>query len=224
MSFRVLPVFLIVFGSFFFSRPVRAGEELPSSSGKVVSPAPPDTREIKRKLDAIQLPAMEFRDVPFRQAVGRLHQAAAKADMGGDDGKTRGVNMVIKLAEEDGPGGPVTVTFNAGSLRQALTTLAAAAKLKIALTPHAAGFVPADEFTDLLVTKEYSSPGRRFASADRAAKSGPAKKLLESNGVAFPPGAGAWLTADGKLVVRNSEENLKAVEEFLDGKPSGAVR
>src|SRR5690349_319734 len=116
MRISGFPVFLIVVAGSFFPSPARAGDGLPSASGKVISPAPPDTTAIERKLDALQLPAMEFQGTPLREAVGQLHQAAAKADVETADAGKRGINIVIKLEEEKEPG-PATVILKAGSLR-----------------------------------------------------------------------------------------------------------
>jgi hypothetical protein len=209
MPLRVLSVLLMIAAGA-ISQMVLAGE-LPSSTGKVVSPAPPDTSKIDHKLDAIQLTEIEFQQVPLREAVGRVHQAAAKAVKG----ETLGVNMVIKLGTDDALAPLVTVSLKEGSLRQTLTALAAAAKMKIVVLPYAVGFVAADEFTDPLVTKEYASPGSRFVPPGSTKNVG-VRDLLESHGVAFPPGAYAYVTKDGKLVVRNSEANLRVVDEFLD--------
>jgi hypothetical protein len=62
-----------------------------------------------------------------------------------------------------------------------------------------------------------ASPGRRIIPLDPA-KPGAVREWLESLGVTFPPGAYASVTKYGKLVVRNSEENLRAIEKFLDGR------
>jgi hypothetical protein len=227
MPLRVLSVLLII-GVVAIPERVQAGE-LPSSTGKVVSPAPPDTSAIDRKLDAIQLTEIEFRQVPFREAVGKVHQAAAKADRG----EKPGVNMVIKLETDDTQDRSVTVTLPKGSLRQALTALAAAAKTKIVVQPHAVSFVAENEFTDHLVTKEYSAPGRSlFATfrgsvlpgGGRIAPIYGVREWFEMAGVPFPPGAFAQLTTDGKLVVRNSEANLRLVERVLDDAESETTR
>lgn len=60
---------------------------------------------------------MEFREVPFREAVGQIHQAAAKADPETADLKKRGVDLVIKVSEEEIVDNFVTVTTKQGSLR-----------------------------------------------------------------------------------------------------------
>lgn len=208
MPLGVLSFLLIIVGGA-IPQIVQA-DELPSSTGKVVSPAPPDTSVIDQKLDAIQLTKIEFREVPLREAVGKVHQAAAKADRG----EAPGVNMVIKL-ETEARDRSVTVNLKEGPLRQTLTALAAAAKMKIVVHPYAVSFVAAEVFTDPLVTKEYAAPGNRFVPAG-STKTVRVRELLESHGVAFPPGACAYVTKEGKLVVRNSEANLRVVDEFLD--------
>jgi hypothetical protein len=148
---KVLSLLLILAGG---ALPGQA-EERPSSKGKLVSPALPDTSTIEGKLDAIQLEEINLQRVPFREAVGKLHQAAAKADQG----ESPGVNMIISLATDETQDLSITAVLPKGSLRQALTALAAAAKLKIAVSSYAVSFVSAEAFTDPLVTKEYGLPG-----------------------------------------------------------------
>lgn len=220
---------LMVAGAF-LPRAAQAADASPSASGRVISSAPPDTAPIERKLDAIRIPAMEFQGVPLREAVGQLHQAAAKGDVATVDPGKRGVNMVIKLEEEKQPG-PVTVVLNEGSLRQALTAVAAAAKTKIVVHPYAVSFVAENEFTDHLVTKEYSAPDslsahfRKTNGKDgRVAPAYGVREWFETKGVSFPPGAFATLAQEEKLVVRNSEANLRIVERVLDGLESETTR
>lgn len=174
-------------------------------------------QEIERKLDAIKLPAMEMKDAPLRQAIEEIRNAAVEGDA--VEG-SKGVNIVLKLAEEAAPA--VTVSFPGGSLREAMNQVAAAAKLKVKVEFYAVAFVPPGEFTDELVTREYAEPGAFILSLKPGGDGRPPiKKVLQSEGLEFPPGSSAVLTGSGKLIIRNSEANLKAIEDLLARKEAG---
>jgi len=191
----------------------------PSLSGRVTSQPLPKTWTIDRKLTEVQVPAIIFDDVPLRKAISELRQKAYEADVTEPDAKKRGINIVIKLDDTMGIDRIVSVHLRKGSLRLALEDLATAAKLKVKVEPYAVAFVPLSEQTDPLVTKEYLSPGDFFRSIQKKAGEAPppsAKEILTSHGIQFPNGASAAVLPSGKLVVRNTEANLKAIEELMD--------
>jgi len=170
-------------------------------------------QRIETKLDAITLPPMEFKDVSLRQALDEIHRAAAKADSGAGEA-SKGMNFVLKL--EEGPEKLVSVHFPGGSLRAALTQLATAAALKIKAESYGVALVPKDEFTDELVTREYTEPKAVILSWREKKEGAPsAREILLAEGLEFPPGSSAYVNGSGKLVIRNSETNLKAIETFL---------
>jgi len=225
MNIHFPQVVLIVVSFAFAFRPCEAGENVPSASGRVISPPLPSVEKIEGKLDGIHLPDMEFKEVSFREVVSQIHKAASEADANETDPKSRGVNMVVKVAKEDDLMVlPFTATLKAGSLRESLNMVAAAAKLKIKVEPYAVAFVPQSEPTDPLITKEYASPGPVFASIAVAGKSASARDFLQSQGIGFPPGASAQMTADGRLVVRSTEPALRQIEVLMDGPGVSSVR
>ena len=80
--------------------------------------------------------------------------------------------------------------------------------------------VPIREVTDALVTEEFRVsptfisviPGKTITPQD-------AKTFLEASGITFPPGSSAtYLSSKGKLVIRNTQENLDLTEVAGSGK------
>lgn len=166
------------------------------------------TAKNEEKLDAIRIPAMEIKDISLREAIGKIHRAAAEAEAGGP----KGINIVLKLGEE--AASRITVSFPGGTLREALGRVAAAGKCKVKVEPYAVSVIPLGEFTDEFFTRKYPA-GSTFVRTLDWGDGRSLKETLEASGIEFPPGSSAVLLASGEVIIRNSEANLKAFEDLM---------
>jgi general secretion pathway protein D len=132
----------------------------------------------------------------------------------------------------------ITLSLNHVPLYVALDYISKLANMKLKIDPFAVSIVPLSESTDALLTKEYQvpptfippksldgsgapQPGLTGGIADpnvaRVAQRMDAKDYLVSQGVEFPTGASAnYLAVGSKLVVRNTRDNLDAIDALVD--------
>ena len=123
----------------------------------------------------------------------------------------------------------ITVSLTNIPLAAALTYVTQLAGLKYKVEPYAVSIVPQGTPTEVLVTSEYRVPPsffKRSAAGNAVISAAPtagrldAKEYLVSQGVPFPQGASAtYLPRMGRLVVRNTQENLDLVDTLI---PSGS--
>lgn len=217
---------------------VEAAWELPVTQfdvtgGQIVEQPAIDTRgtqSVSRKLEEIRIPSINFRDATVRQAIDFIRQRSAALDTGETDPNRKGINIVLKGAEE---GTQITLALTDVPLGEALRYIATAANLKVKVEPYAVAIVPTNEQTDILITKEYKVPpgfvsqipapaaaaggfGGGTGDAATVARSG-AREFLESQGITFPQGASAnFLAASSKLIVRNTQPNLDVIDQLVD--------
>ena len=109
--------------------------------------------------------------------------------------------------------------------------------MKVKIGPGTVLFLPEDAETSPLITMEFQVspewldlalyearpwiPESLRAGGHDVALVGPAEVFLEERGVAFPAGAAAtYLSQTGKLVVRNTQENLDKIRALVDQSPS----
>ena len=175
-----------------------------------------DTSSIYRKFDEIRIPKLDFREATVREALDYIKARAAALDTKEPDPNKRGINIVLKLDPENKASADARVTLQLTdvSLGQAIQYLASAASLKVKVRSDSVSVVPLSDATDVLITKEYKvSP--EFVS-DFNGKFN-AKQFLEASGTTFPPGAAAnYLPASGKLIVRNTQDNLDLVDQLVE--------
>ncbi|MEX1044541.1 MAG: Amuc_1098 family type IV pilus outer membrane protein [Chthoniobacterales bacterium] len=130
----------------------------------------------------------------------------------------------------------ITLNLTNVPLYEALRYVATLAGLKVKVEPFAVSIVPLSELTDTLEQREFKVPPGFITGtggeadptvfAGRAAddEGGPrlavrqnARDFLESQGVAFPPGASAnFIPGSSRLVVRNTAPNLDLIESLVD--------
>ncbi len=195
------------------------------------------TQSVNRKLDDIVVPRINFTDATVREAIEYLRQRSVALDSAGGPEDERGVNIVLKL---DPSAASQTITIDLANipLREALDYITRLAGLKIKVEPFAVLIVPINEPTDTLITKEYrvpadflnTLPAAGGAAADTGGFGGGtmvtksrAMESLEAQGVLFPPGASANLLSGGRLIVRNTQENLDLVDTLVDSASSAVV-
>ena len=112
----------------------------------------------------------------------------------------------------------ISLTLTNIPLLEALRYVAQQANLKVKVEPYAVSLLPYTENTDIFVTREFRVPPNFFGpSAAQAANNHPdAETYLKSSGVQFPAGARAtYLSGLGKLIVRNTQENIDLVEALF---------
>ena len=194
---------------------------------------------ITRKLNAIIIPSVVFRETPIAEAIDYLRTESRRLDVNEPNPEQRGVNIFLKLSSPGatpppgdvqipglpGPGMPVgppatastriTLTLNQIPLLDALRELAQPVGLKVKVEPYAVSLVPLSENTEAMATKEFRVPPGFFPNVAASASLSRVdpREFLESSGVTFPPGASAiYLTTKGTLIVRNTQENLDLIE------------
>jgi len=189
------------------------------------------TRSINRKLDEILIPRLQFTDATVREAIEYLRGQTSRLDTGTEEGKDKGVNIVLKL-DPSAASQTITIDLRDIPLREALAYITRLANLKTKVEDYAVLIVPISEPTDTLITKEYRVPpgfitslpsvGAGEASVDgNTVAVSKAKEFLESQGVQFPLGASANLLASSsRLIVRNTQENLDLVDALVESSVS----
>jgi general secretion pathway protein D len=194
------------------------------------------TQSVNRKLDDIIVPRINFTDATVREAIEYLRQRSVALDTTGIEDE-RGVNIVLKL---DPSAASQTITIDLANipLREALDYITRLAGLKIKVEPFAVLIVPINEPTETLITKEYrvpadflnTLPAAGGAAADTggfgggtAVSKSRAMESLEAQGVLFPAGASANLLSGGRLIVRNTQENLDLVDTLVDSASSAVI-
>ncbi|MFZ9964389.1 MAG: Amuc_1098 family type IV pilus outer membrane protein [Terrimicrobiaceae bacterium] len=209
--------------------PVRKFTDGPTSIIEQPDIAVRASESISEKLDEIIIPKIDFTDSSIVEAIGFLRKRAAELDNTESDPKLKGVNIVLKLPPDSPDASyPITLSLQNVPLRAALDYVSRAANLKTKIERHAVVIVPQSENTDVMITKEYkvppgfiqSVPGsapETGADGQPVAASSKAKNFLESQGVAFPPGASAnYIPSSSRLIVKNSQPNLDFVDSLVE--------
>lgn len=192
---------------------------------------------IKRKLNEIVIPKVDFQDVTVGEALAALKQRAAELDPSADEPTDKGVNIVLNLPEEASENqARISLGLSDIPLGAAIDYVAKAANLKLKIEPYAVSVVPQSTFTEELITKEYKVPpgflpatpptvpplplsagANSSASLPAIAARSGAREHLESLGISFPPGATAYYIASAdKLIVKNAAPNLELVDTLLE--------
>lgn len=195
---------------------------------------------IHRKLDAIIIPHINFRDTPLREALQYIRQRAVALDFTETESAGKGVNIILKADPESEQANiPITLQLTDVPLRNVLLYLMEGAHMKLKVEPHAVLAVPLSESTESLITKEYqvsssfisqlpdlgdpaespATSGYSLAPGSQptiVARSG-AKEFLQSQGITFPPGASAnYLPSSSRLIVKNTQTNLDLIDSLVE--------
>ncbi len=197
-----------------------------------------DTRgsaNIKRKLDEIIVPKIEFRDATVREALDFLKQRAAALDNIEQDPTRKGINIVLKLSPEAVESASrITLSLTDVPLGTAIDYVARAANLKLKVEPYSVVVVPQSENIEELITKEYRVPPGFISALPAAGAAAPiagvapgslsavtarsgAREFLEAQGVSFPEGASAnYISSTSRLIVKNTQSNLDLIDNLVD--------
>jgi hypothetical protein len=185
--------------------------------------------KIHRTLGSIIIPRIEFREATVRDALLFLERKSVELDRSEPEQSKRGVKIVLKLEQPKAPE-PVreeaqtkpeearlTISLVNIPLGEALRYVTGLANLKFRVKPDGVEIVPLSA-PDPLITKEWIvGPGLGFNPGDDA------QALLLADGITFPEGAAASLSADGsRLTVRNTQENLERIDNGLENRPEPA--
>ncbi len=198
---------------------------------------------ITQKLNTIIIPQLDLRSATLREAVDFLKKKSVELDTAEPDPAKRGVNMVLKLGEapvapaavpglapsvSTFDGNPVhlgglvreepriTVSLRNIPLMEALRYVTGLAQMKFRVEPFTVSIMPVNAGTGVLITKEFKVDVRSINALGLARNPDP-KAAIAEKGVSFPAGAAAFWNPDLKrLVIRNTQENLDAVERLLD--------
>lgn len=135
----------------------------------------------------------------------------------------------------------ISISLNGVPLMTALKVISESVSMKIKVDPYYVAIVPLSTPTDVLINKSWKVPPTFLTSIPSGAPAGggaldagaaggdatkggsgipgraKARDILESNGITFPSGASAnYLASTSELVVRNTQENLDAIETFVE--------
>lgn len=189
----------------------------PTDGRTTAQPAP--VAEIRRKLDTIVIPKVEFREATIADALSYLVRQSVELDTAESDPAKRGVKIVLNLNAGDPALQPealnplharITVSLRDIPLVEAVKYVTSLTNLKFRLNARGVEVVPVSA-PDLLASKDWVIPPKSgLAHAKNV------REVLEANGVTFPQGAAVALSSDGrKLIMRNTQENLDLVEPLL---------
>ncbi len=221
-----------------FSLPQQfAGEVDSGSSRDFDSVHNRETDRIRAKLQTLVLPKLEFRDATLRASLDYITRTARMLDTTESDPLRRGVNLIVDLNEPKTESVPspalavvpgltdasqnaapetntpeeakITLSLTNVPLGEALRYVTSLASLKYKVTPQGVRVVPLSVPTEVLVTREWRlSHPIVFRMEPR--------DYFISNGVSFPPGTSAtYLPKVGKLIVKNTQENLDTIDAIL---------
>ena len=114
----------------------------------------------------------------------------------------------------------ISLTLSQIPLLEALRYVAQQANLKVKVEPYAVSLLPFSENIEVLETREFRVAPDFISNVLMTGvtpnKNQDAELFLRSNGVQFPVGASAtYLRGIGKLVVRNTQENLDLVAALV---------
>ncbi|MDQ3625177.1 MAG: hypothetical protein M3463_22315, partial [Verrucomicrobiota bacterium] len=172
---------------------------------------------LRAQLERIVIPRVDFRDVSLREAIEFLRGKAAELDP-----ELSGLTIISRPDHAAAEQARITLTMTNVPFSEVVKYVAKLAGMKVQIESAAVVFVPFGTSDSLLVRAfPLSNEGfKRLA----AGTSGDIKETLEQQGVAFPPGASAvYLARGGRLLVRNTDENLNVVQRLvqpLEGVPA----
>ena len=99
---------------------------------------------------------------------------------------------------------------------EALRYVTGLANMKFRVEPFTVSIMPVNAGTGVLITREFKVDVRSINALGLARNPDP-KAAIAEKGVTFPAGAAVFWNPDLKrLILRNTQENLDAVERLLD--------
>jgi len=185
------------------------------------------TARINNKLQKIIIPKLELRDATIQEALDFLQKRSAELDTDPDVSR-RGVNFVLKVESAPGSVAPpapgivstadtrISVALTNIPLIEAVKYVTSLANLKYKIEPYAIAILPVGTNTLELIQKEYIVPPDFLTRIGGPSGATNPAAALKSAGVTFPEGATAvYFPARGRLLVRNSQENLDLIETLV---------
>jgi bla regulator protein blaR1 len=202
--------------------------------------APPSGRDlVRRKLNSLIVPRIEFKDATLREILDVLRRKSVELDTTENDPAKKGVAYVLKL---EGPGAGaappqaipgleaipgagaapaaatisnqrMSISLQNVSLMEVIRQVAASAKLRFRIENHAVAVMPM-ALDGALQTKEWKVKPDTLAAAQKNGET--LIEFLKGKGITFPEGAQAvFIPAASRLVMRNTEENLDRLDDIL---------
>lgn len=119
-----------------------------------------DTVNVQSRIEAIQLPDIEFNQTPFREAIQRLQQLSLA-----EDPEKKGVMFVIKAEAGNASAATITANLEKPTLAAALAEVATQARYEVKIEKFAVALVPLNEIatdlSDLVLDAARSGEGTR---------------------------------------------------------------
>ncbi len=228
--------------------PVPGGANIPKVQGDVIDDA--NSAPITFKLNNITIDRIQFNEAAIDEVISYLKRKSIESDTTSADPNQRGVDFIVKSTTG---AKPVTLELRSVKLLDAIKSISEVANMRYDIQPNAVVIVPAAEGTGGSMTTrtfrappdflsrgaggggeaDSAGPADPFAGGGAEADSGPklkgkpnAKEVLSSLGVQFPEGTMASFDpSTGRLIVRNTFEQLDLVETLVDGMVvSGSVK
>jgi len=194
---------------------------------------------IRRKLQNIIIPVIDFQDVTVDQAIDILRQRVRELDTVELDPMEKGVNYVVRTPTVTGSGvddeagefggatRPDSKTIRSLQLRNVplevvIKQICDMTQLRYKIEDGVVVFLPVTDFDDSeLYTRSFKVPSDFIELIYTTPKqlsinlTPPVKDLLIESGVVFPEGATATFNRSaGKLTVRNTANNLDLIEQL----------
>ena len=229
--------------------PVPGGANVPKVVGDI-GQDDANSAPMTFKLNNITIDRIQFNDASIDEVIGYLKRKSIESDTTSADPNQRGVDFIVKSAEG---AKNVTLELRSVKLLDAIKSITEVANMRYDITPNAVIIVPATSGGGSMTTRTFRAPpdflsrgaGGGGDSADAAAPADPfsgggaeadtgpklkgkpnAKEVLASLGVQFAEGTMASFDpSTGRLIVRNTFEQLDLVETVVDGmNTSGSVK
>lgn len=229
-----------------WARPIRRFQNQAGIEPENASPVASADR-IRKKLNSIIIPQVEFRGTTVREAIEFLKKKSVELDAKSPSGE-KGTNIVLKVGNanaKDIPGIPgvqmpvkdaapealdesnpantrITVSLKNIPLGEALNYVTGLANMKYQVEPYAIAVFPFSQNTDMLITREWKLPPDLIpntAGSDGIADRTVAKNWLVSQGMAFNDQASAvYIPQSNRLIVRNTQDQLDRINTLVETK------
>jgi general secretion pathway protein D len=188
---------------------------------------------IRKKIDRIIIPNIEFIDTPLQSSLEQIRNQAFLLDSYENDSNKKGINIVLacnlkKLIPEP----KITLSLVDTPLHEILKYVTQQAHMQLRIDPYSIAIIPENEPQEILVTKDFrvpsdfisqisaSFPSNYINSENKSSKKIEAlsiKDILLSQGITFPPGATAhFLPSKNILVVKNSPSNINLIGSLVE--------
>lgn len=177
---------------------------------------------LKKKLNTLIIPSVEFKDASLREAIYILKKKSAEVDTNEPDPTHRGVNICLQLDEGVANDTRITLSLRNVSLAEVIRHVTNLAGLKMVVDNYAVAMVPLTTVADQLITKEYKVPPGGFNMSPKGsqgvvpAKRQPAKDYFSWSGAEFPPGPVAnYIPTSNRLIVKGTQEQHDEIDRLI---------